>query len=60
LTLLREGYDRARGILPDEEFAEPFDEPEEAGVGFAPPSPRTKSSTDRESELLELRARPRV
>jgi GT2 family glycosyltransferase len=35
VTLLREGYDRARGILPHEVDDERLDEPVEVGVGFA-------------------------
>ncbi len=59
LTLLREGYDRARGILPAEGSVEPFDEPEEAGVGFAAAFSEDEEFDEiAESELLELRARP--
>jgi len=35
VTLAREGFDKARGILPPEATTEPFDGTEEAGVGFA-------------------------
>jgi GT2 family glycosyltransferase len=58
-TLLREGYDRARGILPLEALAENIDEVEEAGVGFASAfSEQEEFDEIAESELLELRARP--
>ena len=56
-TLLREGYDRARGILPPEERLD--DEIEEAGVGFASAfSEQEEFDEIAESELLELRSRP--
>ncbi len=59
LTLLREGYDRARGILPAEGSVEPFDGPEEAGVGFAAAFAEDEEFDEiAESELLELRSRP--
>jgi hypothetical protein len=58
LTLLREGYDKSRGILPPEED-ESFDDPEEAGVGFAAAfSEQEEFDEIAESELLELRSRP--
>jgi GT2 family glycosyltransferase len=58
-TLLREGYDRARGILPLEERDEEFDLVEEAGVGFAAAfSEQEEFDEIAESDLLELRARP--
>ncbi|MFY9782030.1 MAG: glycosyltransferase family 2 protein [Acidimicrobiales bacterium] len=58
-TLLREGYDKARGILPPEEESASFDDIEEAGVGFASAfSEQEEFDEIAESELLELRSRP--
>jgi GT2 family glycosyltransferase len=58
-TLLREGYDRARGILPPELLEESADEVEEAGVGFAAAFSEQEEFDDiAESDMLELRARP--
>jgi GT2 family glycosyltransferase len=58
-TLLREGYDRARGILPPELLEERADEVEEAGVGFAAAFSEQEEFDDiAESDMLELRARP--
>jgi GT2 family glycosyltransferase len=57
-TLLREGYDRARGILPPEVLADDEDV-EDAGVGFAAAfSEQEEFDEIAESEMLELRARP--
>jgi GT2 family glycosyltransferase len=60
VTLLREGYDRARGILPLEvEEAERFADPVEAGVGFAAAFSEDEEFDEiAESEQLELRSRP--
>src|SRR5665213_3099979 len=59
VTLLREGYDRARGILPPEEEVEIFDEPVDVGVGFAAAFSEDEEFDEiAQSELLELRARP--
>jgi len=45
LTLLREGYDRARGILPDDD-EDDVELPEEAGVGFAAAFAETEEFDD--------------
>ncbi|HEY5267144.1 MAG TPA: glycosyltransferase family 2 protein [Acidimicrobiales bacterium] len=59
VTLLREGYDRARGILPAEEEVEIFDEPVDVGVGFAAAfSEEEEFDEIAESGLLEQRSRP--
>ncbi len=60
VTLLREGYDRARGILPREtEETERFADPVEAGVGFAAAFSEDEEFDEiAESEQLELRSRP--
>ncbi|HEY5103529.1 MAG TPA: glycosyltransferase family 2 protein [Acidimicrobiales bacterium] len=59
VTLLREGYDRARGILPTEEEVEIFDEPVDVGVGFAAAfSEEEEFDEIAESGLLEQRSRP--
>jgi GT2 family glycosyltransferase len=56
-TLLREGYDRARGILPPDERTE--DDIDDAGVGFASAfSEQEEFDEIAESALLELRSRP--
>jgi hypothetical protein len=57
-TLLREGFDRARGILPPDVLADDEDE-DDAGVGFAAAfSEQEEFDEIAESEMLELRARP--
>jgi len=59
VTLLREGYDRARGILPPEEEVEIFDDPVDVGVGFAAAFSEDEEFDEiAQSELLELRSRP--
>ncbi len=59
VTLLREGYDRARGILPHEAEDERGDEPVEVGVGFAAAFSEDEEFDEiAESEQLELRTRP--
>jgi GT2 family glycosyltransferase len=59
VTLLREGYDRARGILPHEVNEDRLHEPAEAGVGFAAAfSEDDEFDEIAESEQLELRTRP--
>ena len=60
VTLGREGYDRARGILPHEpEETERFGDPVEAGVGFAAAFSEDEEFDEiAESEQLELRSRP--
>jgi GT2 family glycosyltransferase len=58
VTLLRHGYDRARGILPPESD-ESFDDPEEAGVGFAAAFSENEEFDEiAASALLEMRSRP--
>jgi GT2 family glycosyltransferase len=59
VTLLREGFDRARGILPHEVDEERLHEPAEAGVGFAAAFAEDEEFDEiPESEQLELRTRP--
>ncbi len=59
VTLLREGYDRARGILPHEVDEERPQEPIEVGVGFAAAFAEDEEFDEiGESEQLEQRARP--
>jgi GT2 family glycosyltransferase len=59
VTLLREGYDRARGILPHEMDDDRLHEPVEAGVGFAAAFSEDEEFDEiAESEQLELRTRP--
>jgi GT2 family glycosyltransferase len=58
VTLTREGYDRARGILPPPP-SETFSEPVEAGVGFAAAFSEDEEFDEiAESEMLASRARP--
>jgi GT2 family glycosyltransferase len=59
VTLLREGYDKARGILPPDETSELEEETEAAGVGFAAAFSEDEEFDEiAESGLLELRTRP--
>jgi len=61
VTLLREGYDKARGILPPVEPLETFDEneTEAAGVGFAAAFSEDEEFDEiAESGALERRTRP--
>ena len=59
VTLLREGLDRARGILPHEVDEERLHEPAEVGVGFAAAFAEDEEFDEiPESEQLELRTRP--
>ncbi len=59
VTLLREGYDKARGILPPDETLEAFEETEGAGVGFAAAFSEDEEFDEiAESGVLELRTRP--
>ncbi len=56
-TLAREGYDRARGILPPAEVAE--EEPETTGVGFAAAfAERDEFDEVADVDLVERRPRP--
>ena len=58
VTLLREGYDKARGILPPDETLEAFGETEGAGVGFAAAFSENEEFDEiAESGVLELRTR---
>jgi GT2 family glycosyltransferase len=58
ITLLREGYDRARGILPPEALEE-SDELIDAGVGFGASFSEAEEFDEiAESGLLEARSRP--
>ncbi len=59
ITLLREGLDRARGILPLPAAEEVVDEGEAAGVGFGAAFAESEEFDEiPESEALELRRRP--
>ncbi len=59
VTLMREGYDKARGILPHELEHERLNEPVEVGVGFAAAFAEDEEFDEiAESEQLELRTRP--
>jgi GT2 family glycosyltransferase len=61
VTLAREGYDRARGILPSEVIGthEAITESEEAGVGFAAAFSEDEEFDEiAESEQFEIRTRP--
>jgi GT2 family glycosyltransferase len=59
LTLLRDGLDRARGILPEHEIPEEIDEGESSGVGFAAAFAEDEEFDEiPESGALELRNRP--
>jgi GT2 family glycosyltransferase len=61
VTLAREGYDRARGILPPEVTAEheAIIESEDAGVGFAAAFSEDEEFDEiAQSEQLEIRTRP--
>jgi GT2 family glycosyltransferase len=59
VTLLREGYDKARGILPTDEAPETYDETEGAGVGFAAAFSEDEEFDEiAESGVLEVRTRP--
>jgi GT2 family glycosyltransferase len=61
VTLAREGYDRARGILPVEVIGahEAITESEEAGVGFAAAFSEDEEFDEiGESEQFEIRTRP--
>src|ERR1039458_6203979 len=59
VTLLREGYDKARGILPPDETLEAFEETEGAGVGFAAAFSEDEEFDEiAERGVLELRTRP--
>ncbi|HEV3187677.1 MAG TPA: glycosyltransferase family 2 protein [Acidimicrobiales bacterium] len=59
VTLLREGYDKARGILPPDDTHELEEETEAAGVGFAAAFSEDEEFDEiAESGLLELRTRP--
>jgi hypothetical protein len=59
VTLLREGYDRARGILPEDEVVEVLDDPADVGVGFAAAFSEVEEFDDiASSGLAELRSRP--
>ncbi len=59
VTVAREGLDRARGVLPPAPVVSAFDDPAEAGVGFAAAFSENEEFDDlAASELLELRARP--
>ena len=59
ITLLRHGFDRARGILPEHETEEVIDEGEAAGVGFGAAFSEDEEFDDiPESEAIELRRRP--
>ncbi|MHB2029772.1 MAG: glycosyltransferase family 2 protein, partial [Acidimicrobiales bacterium] len=61
ITLAREGYDRARGILPHEnvDTLDTLDDPSSVGVGFgASFSEREDFDEIAQSESLQLRTRP--
>jgi len=59
ITLAREGYDKARGILPPEATEVSGDELEEAGVGFGAAFSEAEEFDEiAESGLLEVRSRP--
>jgi len=59
ITLLREGYDKARGILPPEAIEDARDELEDAGVGFGAAFSEAEEFDEiAESGLLDARARP--
>ncbi|HVA52804.1 MAG TPA: glycosyltransferase family 2 protein [Acidimicrobiales bacterium] len=59
VTLVREGYDKARGILPPDETLAAQHETEAAGVGFAAAFSEDEEFDEiAESGLLELRTRP--
>ena len=59
ITLLREGYDKARGILPAEATEESREEDEEAGVGFGAAFSEAEEFDEiAESGILDARSRP--
>jgi GT2 family glycosyltransferase len=59
LTLLRDGLDRARGILPEHEPEEEPEDDEAEGVGFAAAFSEAEEFDEiPESHVLELRNRP--
>ena len=59
VTLVREGFDKARGMLPAPPSGTAFDDPPEAGVGFAAAFSENEEFDEMAaSELLELRSHP--